>query len=201
MKILFQGDSITDAGRVRDDDNNVGCGYALMVKADLGLRQPGEHQFINRGVAGNRVTSLYARLEMDIIGVKPDFMSLLVGVNDVWCKPEKFYKIYDMLIEETKEALPETKIMLLEPFVLRGSHTEECWEDFRTGVPEKAQVVRQIAEKYQLPFVPLQAGFDALAQKMGVEYWLRDGVHPTPMGHAYIRDRWLEAFAALQAGL
>lgn len=205
MKILLQGDSITDVSRVRGDDDNAGWGYALLLKAGLGLQQPGEYQLINRGISGNRIVDLYARIKADIINVQPDVMSILIGINDVWHEvsrrngvdADKFYKIYDMLIEEVKEALPNIKIMILEPFVLKGSATEEHWDYFSAEVPKRAQMAKKIAEKHQLTFVPLQAGFDALTEKMEASYWLQDGVHPTPMGHAYIRDRWLEAFATL----
>ena len=84
MKIvLFQGDSITDAGRTKDD-TNMGRGYAALVTAALGYECPGEYEFINRGINGNRVTDLYARIKRDIINLRPDVMSILIGVNDVW---------------------------------------------------------------------------------------------------------------------
>ena len=123
MKILFQGDSITDMYRSKENEESFGVGYALLVKASLGLEVPGEYEFINRGIAGNRIVDLYARLKTDIINIKPDVMSILIGVNDVWHEfgdypngvdAEKFYKIYDMLIEEIKEALPDVKIMIME---------------------------------------------------------------------------------------
>ena len=197
-KILFQGDSITDASRVRSDPESAGSGYAQMVKGDLGLESPGEYQFVNRGVAGERVVQLYARVELDVILVKPDVMSILVGVNDVWSEPQKFYKVYDLLIEEIKEGLPDVKIMILEPFVLPGSVPEKHgWEFFRGEVENRAQLARKIAEKHKLLFVPLQADFDALAEKTQPSDWVSDGVHPTAMGHAFIRNRWIEAFKSL----
>lgn len=83
-KILFQGDSITDAGRSREDLTNLGKGYPLFVAGALGMDEPGEYEFVNRGISGNRIVDIYARIKMDIINLKPDVMSLLIGVNDVW---------------------------------------------------------------------------------------------------------------------
>ena len=206
MRILFQGDSITDAGRSRQDDNYLGVGYPRLVEASLGFDAPGEHTFINRGISGNRIVDVYARIKADIINLKPDIMSILIGVNDVWHETgdnpngvdaDKFYKIYDMLIEEVKAALPNIKIMILEPFVLQGCSTVEHWDYFSTEVPKRAEMAKRIAEKYSLPFIPLQAGFDALTEKAPNEYWLGDGVHPTAKGHEFIKKQWLEAYKNL----
>lgn len=204
-KILFQGDSITDAYHNYIVKDGTGLGYALMVMAELGLRDPGAYEFFNRGISGNRVVDLYARIKSDIINLQPDVMSILIGVNDVWHEvssqngvdADKYYKIYDMLIEEVKAALPDIKIMILEPFVLKAAATEEHWDYFRTETHKRAQMAKMIAEKHNLTFVPLQAGFDALTEKMPADYWLVDGVHPSPMGHAFIRDKWIEAFRTL----
>ena len=122
MRILFQGDSITDAGRSRTDEVNVGVGYPLLVKAMLGFENPGKYEFFNRGISGNRIVDLYARIKQDLINHNPDYLSILIGVNDVWHElneqngvaAPKFEKIYSMLIEEIKEALPNIKIFILE---------------------------------------------------------------------------------------
>ena len=206
MKILFQGDSITDAGRAYDNDINVGVGYPLLVKAQLGFEEPGKYEFINRGISGNRVVDVYARIKRDIINIKPDVMSILIGVNDVWHEfsespngvdAEKYYKIYDMLIEEVQAALPEIKIMIMEPFVLKASATEEKWEIFNEEVKKRAQMAKKISEKYHLPYVLLQKGFNELSEKAEASYWLGDGVHPTAMGHEYIKNEWIKAFKML----
>jgi len=206
MRILFQGDSITDADRSRQDDSRLGVGYPRLVEAALGLEEAGEHEFFNRGISGNRIVDLYARIKADIINLKPDLMSILIGVNDVWHEiyenpngvdADKFFKIYSMLIEEIKEALPNIKIMILEPFVLPGCSTVENWDYFSTEVPKRALMAKKIAEKYSLPFIPLQKGFDALSTKAPYEYWLGDGVHPTAKGHEFIKTEWIKAFKNL----
>ena len=206
MRILFQGDSITDAGRDWNNDAQLGRGYAHLVEASLGYSEPNQHEFINKGISGNRIVDLYARIKRDIINYKPDVMSILIGVNDVWHEigdspngvdADKFFKIYSMLIEEVKEALPNIKIMILEPFVLEACSTTEHWEYFKTETAKRAEMAKRIAEKYNLSFIPLQKGFDELAKKAPNSYWLGDGVHPTAKGHEYIKNEWLRAYKAL----
>ena len=210
-RILFQGDSITDCGRSRDDNSQIGTGYALLVKSHLGFENPNQYEFFNRGISGNRIVDVYARIKADIINLQPDYMSLLIGVNDVWHEimynngvdEEKFEKVYSMLIEEIKEALPELKIVILEPFCLKGVATDNTetqpdkWERFDSEVRKRAAKAKLIAEKYGLAFIELQDKFDELTQQAEPSYWLRDGVHPTAMGHEMIKREWLKAFREL----
>ena len=210
--ILFQGDSITDCGRHRERFEFVGDGYVQLVKAQLGFECPEQYEFQNRGIGGNRIVDVYARIKSDIINLKPDVMSILVGVNDVWQEldeqngvgAEKFEKIYCMMIEEIKEALPNVKIMIMEPFCLRAKATDNTeeqpdrWNTFQTEVKKRAEKARKVAEKYQLPFITLQDKFDALAKTTENTYWLRDGVHPTQMGHELIKREWLKVFSELE---
>ena len=210
--ILFQGDSITDCGRSRENLDSTGTGYPLLVKAQLGFENPGAYKFINKGISGNRIVDLYARIKMDIINLKPDYISFLIGVNDVWHEfdnqngvdADKFEKIYTMLIEEIKEALPEVKIMIMEPFCLRASateNTEACpgkWNTFNTEVKKRAERAKKVAEKFGLPFISLQDKLDAAAQTAENSYWLGDGVHPTAMGHELLKREWLAAFQQIR---
>ncbi len=207
-KILFFGDSITDCGRDYKDVNNAGRGYALLVKSALGYEHPGEYEFINTGVSGNRIVDLYAAIKARFINHKPDYASILIGVNDVWHEigsnngvdTAKFEKFYSMLIEEIKEALPDIKIIILEPFVLEGpatTPTETCpnkWEYFKTEVPLRAAAAKRVAEKYGLKFVELQKLFDDACKTAPATYWLADGVHPTSAGHELIKREWIKAF-------
>ena len=205
MKILFQGDSITDAGRAKDNDVSVGVGYPLLVKAMLGFELPGKYEFVNRGISGNRVVDVYARIKNDIINLKPDVMSILIGVNDVWHEiskqngvcADKYFKIYDMLIDEVKAVLPDIKIMIMEPFVLKGPATEENWEAFDAEVKKRAAMAKKISEKHNLTYIKLQNGLDKLSKNIETTYWLADGVHPTAMGHEYIKQEWIKAFKTL----
>lgn len=210
--ILFQGDSITDCGRSRDGDHYLGSGYANLVKATLGFENPNEYTYINRGISGNRIVDLYARIKCDIINLKPDYMSILIGVNDVWHEiasqngvaNEKFEKFYDMLISEIKEALPDTKIIIMGAYVLEGPATCSCeenptrWETFSTDVAKNAATAKRIAEKYSLYYIPLQDVFDNACKDVEPTYWAADGVHPTMAGHELIKREWLKAFEAIK---
>lgn len=195
---LFQGDSITDANR--DDENNsnfgLGCGYALLLASEIEKKNKREIKFINRGNSGDRITDVYARIKEDIINLNPDFMSILIGVNDVsheltmncGVSPKKFRMIYELLIEEIVEALPKIKIFILEPFILKGTATEKLWSEFNSEVRKMAEVSRQVAEKYNFDFVPLQQKFDELSSDGDTGYWSVDGVHPTSAGHQVIKE-------------
>mgnify|MGYP003296643817 CR=1 FL=1 len=102
-----------------------------------------------------------------------------------------------MLISEVKEALPHIKIMIMEPFVLKGTDTKEKWEEFNKEVKKRAQMSRKISEKYNLPYIELQDGFDKISENIEASYWIYDGVHPTAMGHEYIKREWIKAFKKL----
>lgn len=203
--ILFQGDSITDAARNRENDFYSGMGYPRFVSGEIGMDYPGEYTFVNKGISGNRIVDLYGRIKRDILNIKPDIMSILIGVNDTWHEfmyqngvdSEKFFKIYSMLIEEVKQELPDIKIIILEPFVLKCTATEEHWEGFRKDVEEKAVMSKKVAEKYGLTFVPLMKLFDEAATKAPASEWLHDGVHPTAAGHELIKREWMKAFKML----
>lgn len=211
--ILFQGDSITDAGRSRDNESNAGVGYPTLVKAQLGFENPGKYVFYNRGVSGNRVLDLYARIIRDVLNLKPDVMSVLIGVNDIWHGIDwangtglaRYEKVYSIFIEEVKAELPDIKIIILEPFVLKGAATEnredqpDRWDTFRTGVYSAAAAARRVAQKYGLPFVELQKKFDEACKIESPEYWLMDGVHPTAMGHELIKREWISAYRSIEA--
>lgn len=195
--VLFQGDSITDAGRNKEDSDSLGYGYPLLVAGRLGLQYPGKVKCLNRGVSGDRIVDVYARIKADIINLKPDVMTLLIGINDVWhelawqngVSAEKFKKIYTMLLEELREALPNMEIILIEPFVLKGEATAEKLEAFRTGVAERAAIVRKMGEEFSLTVVPMQADLDRLEPAAPTGYWLKDGVHPTCVFHQYMADK------------
>jgi len=211
-KILFQGDSITDAIRSRDNEHYAGHGYATMVKGILGLDYPEQYECVNRGVSGNRIVDVYARIKADIINLQPDYMSILIGINDVWHEfgsgngvdAVKFEKIYGMLIEELQEALPNLKIMILEPFVLKASATasdaryHELYPMFREETEKRAAASRRIAEKYDLPFVELMHLFDARYNPEQPGYWLYDGVHPSAAGHMLIAREWVKTFETIK---
>lgn len=206
--ILFQGDSITDAARSKDSDIYLGVGYARMVEAQLGFEQKDKYTFINRGVNGNRIIDLYARIKRDIIAVKPDYMSILIGVNDVWheitsqngISAEKYEKLYTMMLDEIISELPNTKIMIMLPYVLEGAATcnneenPQRFDIFKTEVQKRAAAAKRVAEKFGLPYIDLQQAFDSASDTVPPSYWATDGVHPTAMGHELIKREWLKCF-------
>ena len=206
--ILFQGDSITDCGRNRNEFYGMGNGYANLVKASLGMEHPDKFEFINRGNSGNRIVDLYARIKVDFINLQPDYASIFIGVNDAWHEisnqngvdTAKFEKIYTMMIDELQAACPDMKLMIIAPFVLEGSatcNTEEIpnrLQRFQTDVAEKSAVAKKIAEKYSLPLIQLQPAFDEACKNAPPAYWAYDGVHPTACGHEIIKRLWLETF-------
>ena len=206
MRIVFQGDSITDVGRNTERGSliSIGQGYPLMVTGDLGARYPGKFEFINRGVSGNRIVDVYARIKMDLWNLEPDVLSILIGVNDVWHEAGnangvdavRFEKMYRILVEDTKERFPDIRILVLEPFVLPGSATEAKWDEFHDEVLLRAAAAKRVAVDYGLIFVPLQGMFDEACRTAPADYWLGDGVHPTPFGHRLIADAWEKAAAA-----
>lgn len=206
MKILFFGDSITDALRFREfqsntiSPNGLGSGYVNAIASNLVYTDPNKYEIINSGIGGNRSVDLFARIKIDCWNYKPDVLSILVGVNDVWHEDHKngvsigiYEKIYTMIVEETIKVLPNIKIMLLEPFFQIGSATIGRYEEF-CKVFEYADVVRKIAKDHNLPFVELQKPLDEYAKKFGNDKTLADGVHPAIAGCKVIADEWIKVF-------
>ena len=207
IKILFQGDSITDAGRSREYDEYRGNGYPTLLAGQLGLREPGRYTVLDRAISGNRVPDLYARWKCDCLNLHPDMLSILIGVNDVWheidyqngVEAPRYEKIFNMLLDETQEKLPDIKLMILEPFVLKGTATTERWDIFSTEVPLRAAAAKRVAAAHHAVFIPLQKKFDeACANGIASSEWLIDGVHPTAAGHALIAREWLTAFDSMR---
>ena len=203
--IVFQGDSITDAGRDREYDDRYGLGYPLLVAGKLGFAHPLAYRFLNRGVSGDRIVDLYARIKRDLINLRPDVVSILIGVNDVWHElssqngvdVDKYERIYGMMIEEIRAALPQIRIMILEPFVTHGAATDPNWDVFSSQVALRAAAAKRIAEEYALAFVPLQSVFDAAVARADAACWTQDGVHPTTAGHELIAREWIRVFDTL----
>lgn len=204
MKILMYGDSITDAGRVRENDfllQSYGQGYVKFVAGQLLGEDPNKYEIINRGIGGNRIVDLYARIKADVWNLQPDVLSILIGVNDVWheiskkngVELDRFDRMYRMMLDDTLTRFPNLKILLCEPFVLKGTATEEKYDEF-LQVKEYAKVVKQIAKDYGLYFLPLQETIDKAAEKFGANKVLADGVHPAMTGAKLIADEWLKCF-------
>lgn len=210
MKILFYGDSITDAGRNRDcltHISSLGYGYVRVIADRLTGHNPEKYEVINTGIGGNRVVDLYSRIKSDAWNLKPDVISILIGVNDVWhevdgkngVELDRFEAVYRMMIADTKKALPNVRLILCEPFVLRGGATNSTaempdrYERF-CEVYNYAKVVKKLADEFNLPFLPLQKPLTEAAENSKAEYYLSDGVHPATAGATLIADEWLKLF-------
>ena len=212
MKIVLFGDSITDMGRDRINNQpnymgSYGCGYPIFIAGELYKQDPTKHVIYNRGIGGNRIVDLYARIKMDVWNLKPDVLSILIGINDIWHEIgdkngvdiARFERVYRMLIEDTLKVLPNVKIILCEPFVLEGSATDSTpdvpdrWERF-LEIYKYAEVVKKLAEEYDLHFLPLQELFTQKAKEFGADQYANDGVHPLIPGATLIADEWVKLF-------
>ncbi|MDR1692913.1 MAG: SGNH/GDSL hydrolase family protein [Oscillospiraceae bacterium] len=199
-RVLFQGDSITDCGRDRDDPASLGGGYPKRVADAYNAFCPGSGTvFINKGISGNRVIDLLARYETDFLAVKPDILSILIGINDVWRRYdsndpttlEAFSQNYRELLTRVKRDLPDTKIVIIEPFVLYALPDRHIW---REDLDPKIQAVRLLAEEFADMFIPLDSCFAKLVvEGIPTAELAEDGVHPTDFAHGLIARIWLEA--------
>ncbi|WP_054956329.1 SGNH/GDSL hydrolase family protein [Paenibacillus dakarensis] len=195
--VLFQGDSITDAGRDRNHPNDLGKGYALMTAGLVGAAHPEMNiTFLNRGISGNRVKDLQARWQEDCLDLKPTWVSVYIGINDCWRRydhqdptsVEQFKEGYRDLLNQTKDKL-DAKLILLEPFVLPHPVDRKAW---REDLDPKIAAVRELAAAFEALLVPLDGLFAAAAARREPAYWASDGVHPSPAGHALIANAWME---------
>ena len=203
--ILFQGDSITDSGRKRDDTKyntpgNLGNGYPVHAAAEMLLDQAGkELKIYNKGISGNKVYQLAERWEKDCLELKPTVLSILIGVNDYWHKHNGKYdgtvEVYKRdlkaLLERTRKALPEIKFIIGEPFAVRGVRAvDDTWypefDAYRAAAKE-------IAKEFNAVFIPYQKVFDEAVKIAPAVYWTNDGVHTTLAGAKLMAQAWLKA--------
>lgn len=199
-RILFQGDSITDAGRDRQDPASLGRGYVIMAAGQLALQRPDLNlTFINRGISGHRSGDLVARWSEDAIDLRPDVVSLLIGVNDTWRRfdrndPTPVEQYIDHLRTLLQRLRDETsaRVVVLEPFLLPCGHVTPAWRD---DLDPKRAAARALATEYGAAFIPLDDLFRERLRDAPAAYWAGDGVHPTPAGHALIATALVHHFA------
>jgi lysophospholipase L1-like esterase len=201
--ILFQGDSITDAGRDRNSEGNpnnartLGNGYPVLIASEL-LNDHAKLklQVYNRGISGHKVPDLDNRWQKDCIDIKPAVLSILVGVNDIWHKlngnydgtVETYNTGFTALVQKTQDALPDTTIVICEPFALRSGAVNDSWYP---EFDERRAVAKEVAQAAKTIWVPFQTMFDeAIAAGTEPQYWAGDGVHPTLAGHALMAQTW-----------
>jgi lysophospholipase L1-like esterase len=202
ITLLFQGDSITDAGRSREaagEANSqpaLGNGYAWLAASQLLVDRPGDGiKIFNRGISGNKVPDLAARWQAECLDLKPHVLSILIGVNDIWRTfdrgedgtAETYEAAFQALVKQTKEALQEATLVICEPFVLKCGAVTDAWFPKFDGYRAAAQ---RVAEQAGAIFVPFQTMFDEASKIAPPERWANDGVHPSADGAALMAHTW-----------
>lgn len=195
--LLFIGDSITDVGRSREDDSYLGNGYVNYLNAYLGMKYPDLNlTVLNRGISGNRAVDLRGRWQEDCIDLRPDWVTIFIGINDTWrafdrddpTSTEAYAADYRAILETTREKL-DARLVLMEPFVLPTPPDRKAW---RADLDPRIQVVRELALEFDALLVPLDGIFARASMHQGPAFWAADGVHPTAAGHALIARAWLK---------
>jgi lysophospholipase L1-like esterase len=203
--ILFQGDSITDWGRdkvttVANDFGMLGSGYVLVTGATLVSKHPVKNLHIfNRGISGNKVFQLAERWDADCLDLKPNVLSIMIGVNDYWHTITSGYKgtidtyrdDYKKLLTRTKQALPNVKLIIIEPFAVKGvKAVDDTWYP---AFDSYRQAAKEVATQFDAVFIPMQSIFDKALEVAPGNYWTLDGVHPSAAGAGLMAHAWLEA--------
>ena len=203
MRIVFQGDSITDAGRDKRNYHELGAGYPKFAAENIRADFPQtDFEFINFGISGNRTDQLFDRLHPDAIAFNPDIISILIGINDVWHRhgasniattdlqiETNYRAILERLKKETK-----AKIVILCPFLL----DDEAKESWRDEVDRVIAIVRKLADEFADVYVPLDLLFEeALKTQPEPKFYSADGVHPNDNGRAFIGKHYADAVRPL----
>ena len=222
IRVLFQGDSITDGNRFRDEEmrwdlnHQIGHSYAYIIAAELGKRYPGKYHFINRGVASDCVNRAKLRWQKDTIDEHPDVLSILLGINGngrrdgvypmgIEAHLAQFDATYRELLTMSKEANPDIKIVLIEPFCLPVGECKPHYDAFMKVFSRKQRIIEKIADDFDAVFIPTQERLNNLVSESrriftdnGCDidpnaYWVWDGVHPTEAFQGYLAELWLDA--------
>jgi len=206
--LLFQGDSITDAGRDKEREmpneaSSFGMGYAHLAASWLLQELASKELTIyNRGISGNKVFQLAERWEEDCLALKPDILSVLIGVNDYWHMrngryegtPELFENDYRALLQRTTSSLPDVRLVICQPFLLPGtSAVDESWLLPFSAYQEAAA---RLAEEFNAVWVPFQDSFNSAVQCAPATYWTGDGVHPSMAGAQLMAESWLHSIGS-----
>jgi len=201
MKILFQGDSITDAFRKPEEINpafQLGNGYVFLIAARLGLRHPERRfEFINRGISGHTVQDVEKRWHADSLDHQPDLLSLLIGVNNIIRRKNGSKDIpdadvlasYRWMLEQMRAQNPRIRFLLMEPFLLEVGDVTAAWKAALKPIQEG---IAEIASEFDAPLLPLQSLFDKALTLAPAAYWAYDGIHATHAGFQLIADVWIE---------
>ena len=196
MKILFQGDSITDAGRDKSDPHNL-SGYSKIVSDMLKKKFPDtEFEFINLGISGNRTCDLVARYESDFKAIAPDIVSIMIGINDVWhyyadtlkyVSPESFENNYGYVLKNLKRDT-DAKIIMMEPYLLPAPD----FVKMRTDLYSLIDRCRYLAGLYADEYIPYDGLFAQACVKEPWQVFSNDGVHPALKGQQLIAKYYVD---------
>ncbi|MCY2993742.1 MAG: SGNH/GDSL hydrolase family protein [Planctomycetota bacterium] len=197
-RILFQGDSITDGNRGRSADPNhiLGHGYAFLIAAKFGAAFPeAKLEFFNRGVSGNTVLDLKQRWQRDVLDLKPDLLSILIGVNDQGrgVPLDQYEQTYDQLLTDAKAANPKLKLVLCEPFIVNHLATTAQHGAPNADIVKRQEIVARLAKKHGAALVHFQAALDRATERAPAIHWIWDDIHPTYSGHQILADEWERA--------
>ncbi len=204
-KLVFIGDSITDAGRTRPAASEglfdpMGRGYVTMVDALLGTFYPGHAiRVVNVGNSGNTVRDLKARWQEDVLGLKPHWLSIMIGTNDVWRQfdvpkiaeshvlPDEYESTYDELLTRTRPTLGG--LVMMTPFYVEPNRNDKM----RARMDEYGRIVKRLAGKHDAVFVDTQAAFDKVLEHYYAATLAWDRVHPNQTGHMVLARAFLDA--------
>ena len=199
IKLLFQGDSITDAGRDKRNYHDLGNGYPKYAAELLKNSNPEiTFDFINLGISGNRTGQLFDRLYTDAISLQPDVVSILIGINDIWHRgPASYVATTDEQIElnyreilKNLKAKTNAKIVMLSPYVLDAVDKAPMKNELATVLP----IIRKLADEFADVYIPLDALFEeAMATQPAPLYYSADGVHPNENGARFIGECYARA--------
>jgi lysophospholipase L1-like esterase len=199
--LVFDGDSITDGGRQRtgtDYNHIMGQDYAYILAGRIGYQYPERNlDFINRGVSSSLIGGMASRWQTDVLDLKPNILTILVGINDSMANGDddasKYEAIYNKIIEDTLAALPNIKIILGEPFILPVGKHKDTYASDLAKVKLRQAAVERVAAKQHLPLIHFQKAMDDACRKAPPEHWSWDGIHPTYAGHALLAEEWIRA--------
>ncbi len=203
IKIVFQGDSITDAGRDRRNYHDVGPGYPKYAVQHITAANPDvEFEFINQGISGNRTSQLFDRFYSDALAFEPDIISILIGINDIWHRyssskvattDAQLELNYRSILERIRRE-SNAKIVMIAPFLL----DKEPYAGMRDDLARVLPIVRKLADEFADVFVPLDKHFEeALKTQPEPLYFSADGVHPNENGRAFIGKVYADAIDQL----
>ncbi|WP_329237788.1 SGNH/GDSL hydrolase family protein [Streptomyces sp. NBC_00111] len=194
--VLFQGDSITDVGRLVEPDSPLGNGYARLAADRLRSGRPDSGiTFVNRGISGDGISDLRARWREDAIDLEPDVVSILIGVNDTWRRYDSgvvtsaraYEDGYRAILTQVRDEL-DAQLILIEPFLVPVRAEQWAW---REDLDPRIQTVRRLSEEFDTALLAADGLLNQAARAAGgAEHIAGDGVHPTPLGHALLAEAW-----------